>query len=83
MAREDMKIIRRARGILGKHFIDLDLLHISCVKGVVRILGEFKRLGCLDEIMPITEKILSDLRLEVKRVPDVKRVILTSDKDDF
>ena len=75
MAKEDMRSAGRIRGVLGKHFLDLDKLHISCSKGVVRILGDFQRLGALSEVMPITEKFLHDLRNEIKRLPNVRRVM--------
>lgn len=81
MGREDMQIIGRVRGVLGKHFLDMDDIHIGCAKGVVRVLGKFSRLGQLAEIMPITEKTLHDLKMEIKRLPGVKRVQLSRDDD--
>lgn len=84
MGKEDMRAIGRIRGILGKHFLDLDELHINCSKGVVRILGRFRRLGSLSGVMPITERFLHDLKMEIKRLPNVRRVMLaqSSDSDD-
>jgi trehalose-6-phosphatase len=82
MGKDDMQIAGRVRGILGKHFLDLDPLHIACTKGVVRIVGEFKRIGQLAEIMPITEKILHDLKTEIKRLPGVKRVLVADEPAD-
>ena len=82
MGREDMQIIGRVRGVLGKHFLDMDELHISCTKGVVRIMGTFRRLGQLAEALPITEKSLHDLKLEIKRLPGVTRVQLSHDEGE-
>jgi len=80
MGREDMQIIGRVRGVLGKHFLDMDDIHISCAKGIVRVLGTFRRLGQLAEVMPITEKTLHDLKLEIKRLPGVNRVQVSRDE---
>lgn len=74
MSSEDMRIIGRVRGVLGKHFLDMDNLHIGCSKGVVRVLGTFRRLGQLANVMPVTEKFLHDLKMEIKRLPGVNRV---------
>jgi hypothetical protein len=82
MGREDMQIIGRVRGVLGKHFLDMDNIHIGCAKGVVRILGKFRRLGQLADALPITEKTLHDLKMEIKRLPGVTRVQLSQDEGD-
>jgi hypothetical protein len=82
MSREDMRVVGRIRGILGKHFLELDELHINCTKGVVRITGTVKRLGHpaeLSSLMPITEKFLNDLRNEIKRLPNVRRVLFATE----
>ena len=76
MGKEDMRAAGRIRGILGKHFLNLDELHIGCSKGVVRILGKFQRLGALSENMPITERFLHDLKMEIKRLPNIRRVMI-------
>ncbi len=82
MGREDMQIIGRVRGVLGKHFLDMDNLHISCTRGVVRVLGCFSRMGQLAEVMPVTEKTLHDLKMEIMRLPGVRRVQLSQDDSE-
>ena len=77
MGREDMRIVGRVRGVLGKHFLDMDELHMSCAKGIVRIIGAFRRLAQLEESMPMTDKTLHILEMEIKRIPGVTRVKLS------
>lgn len=83
MGAEDMRAVGRIRGILGKHFLELNDLHISCTRGVVRILGSVKRLNAIEglsEIMPITEKFIHDLKMEIKRLPNIRRVIFIQEE---
>ena len=82
MGKEDMQIITRVRGILGKHFIDMDDVHITCSNGAVRLTGTFKRLGVLAEVMPVTEKVLHDISLEIKRVSGVRRVSMGQESEE-
>ena len=84
MGAEDMRAVGRIRGILGKHFLELNDLHISCTRGVVRVLGTVKRLNAIEglsEIMPITEKFIHDIKMEIKRLPNIKRVIFVQDDE--
>ena len=84
MGAEDMRAVGRIRGILGKHFLELNDLHISCTKGVVRILGTVKRLNAIEglsEIMPITERFIHDIKMEIKRLPNIKRVTFIQDDE--
>ncbi len=76
-----MRIIGRVRGILGKHFIETDELHISCVKGYVYIVGTMRRLPQLEDRFPITVKFVHDLKGEIKRLSDVRRVKI-ADRDE-
>lgn len=81
MGRKDIRIVGRTRGVLAKHFLELDELHINCTKGLVRITGEIQRMGPLKDIMPINKRVLHDIQVEIKRIPDVKRVVF-SDKQE-
>jgi len=78
MGREDMRIIGRVRGVFGKHFLDMDELHMSCAKGIVRVIGTFRRLAQLEDSMPLTDKTLHILEMEIKRISGVKRVKLSN-----
>ena len=77
MSGKDMRIVGRVRGILGKHFIELDELRISCVRGDVRILGTLKRMKLLEDRFPITDKFINDLKHEIKRIKDVRHIRIT------
>ena len=84
MGAEDMRAVGRIRGILGKHFLELNDLHISCTKGVVRILGSVNRLNAIEglsELLPITEKFIHDIKMEIKRLPNIKRVTFVQDDE--
>jgi hypothetical protein len=81
MGRKDIRIVSRTRGILTKHFLELDELHVSCSRGVVRVLGEIQRAGPLKDIMPITNRLLHDLKPEIKRLPDVRRVVFSQKQE--
>ena len=72
-----MRIAGLTRGILGKHFLDLEELRINCYKGVVRVVGKIQRMGYLKEVWPITDKFINDLKHEIKRIKDVKRVLFS------
>lgn len=73
-----MRIVGRVRGVFGKHFLDMDELHMSCAKGVVRVIGVFRRLAQLEDSMPMTDKTLHTLEMEIKRIPGVRRVKLSN-----
>jgi hypothetical protein len=80
-----MQIIGRVRGILGKHFLEINELHIACARGVVRIVGTIRRLSVpaeLAALMPVTDKFIHELKNEIKRLPGVKRVSFVQEDMD-
>jgi hypothetical protein len=73
MEATDAEIIRAARALFNRHWLDVQRVHVTAKRGTVRITGELVRLG--------QKKMAADdparpevIELELKRLPGVKRV---------
>ena len=73
MVVSDFRINSKVRAVLAKHWIDLQSIRFGSFRGVVRLMGELRRLGggsssARDEFQ------LDVLEGEIKRIRGVKRV---------
>jgi hypothetical protein len=75
MATSDQEINRGVRGVLSRHWVDLTATNFASRQGVVRLMGELRRIGprC-EESLESTNIVALDA--ELRRLRGVRRVHL-------
>lgn len=73
MAANDHEINRGVRGVLSRHWVDLSSTNFASRQGVVRLMGELRRVGPQsDQALENTNLIALDT--ELRRLRGVRRV---------
>jgi len=73
MAHSDLEINRGVRSVLTRHWLDLSKTNFASRRGIVRLMGELKRLGA-ETGKPLEARNLETLDTEIKRLRGVDRV---------
>lgn len=73
MATSDQEINRGVRGILSRHWVDLTATNFASRQGVVRLMGELRRIGPRSEESLESTNIVA-LDAELRKLRGVRRV---------
>jgi len=73
MATSDQEINRGVRGILSRHWVDLTATNFASRQGVVRLMGELRRIGQRSEESLESTNIVA-LDAELRKLRGVRRV---------
>ena len=75
MATSDQEINRGVRGVLSRHWVDLTATNFASRQGVVRLIGELRRVGQRSEESLESTNIVA-LDAELRKLRGVRRVHL-------
>jgi len=73
MASNDHEIHRGVRGVLTRHWVDLSSTSFVSCKGIVRLMGELKRMGSASNATLESTNIVA-IDAELRRLRGVQRV---------
>ena len=73
MAHSDQEINCGVRSVLSRHWVDLSKTNFASRRGIVRLMGELRRLGA-ESSKPLEPQNLEALDSEIKRLRGVDRV---------
>lgn len=75
MAIRDFQINSRVRGVLAKHWIDVNLVTVMTIRGVVFLQGRMRKITAGSPQDEIGEEMLASMELEMKHIKGVKQIV--------